>query len=80
MNERSSDLDRRQEDLAIRAGTLSGTQAAVAEIDAKCRRLLEEQGRTQAELQNRKQKLEDLEKRLAKVYLIRALKTRVLSN
>ena len=66
-----SELDRRQEELSIRAGTLSGTQAAVAEIDAKCRRLLEEQERTQAELQSRKQMLDDLEKRLTKVLLLR---------
>ncbi|VDM16324.1 unnamed protein product [Hydatigera taeniaeformis] len=66
LNEREAELDRRQEELSNRASTLSGTQAAVAEIDAKCRRLLEEQARAQAELQSRKQEIEDMEKRLTK--------------
>ncbi|VDD74454.1 unnamed protein product [Mesocestoides corti] len=64
LNERAAELDRRQEDLTSHAATLSGTQAAVAEIDAKCRRLLEEQEREQTVLQARREELDDQEKRL----------------
>ncbi len=53
--------------MAARAGALNGTQAAVAEIDAKCRRLLDEQARTQTRLDVRSKELDDLEKRLADV-------------
>lgn len=60
-------MDRQNEELINKAAAISGNQAAVTETDAKCRRLAEEQARTQSKLQKRRQELDEREKRLVKV-------------
>lgn len=65
--ERSASLDKRDEELTTRTGMINGTQAAVAEVDAKCRRLMEEQTNARSHLEVRFKELDDLEKRLVDV-------------
>ncbi|KAL7058050.1 hypothetical protein AAHC03_016523 [Spirometra sp. Aus1] len=65
VTEKMAELDLREQDLATRLGTLNGMQTAVAEVDARCRRLQEEQTRTQTELTAQRKEVEETERRLA---------------
>ncbi|VDL91903.1 unnamed protein product [Schistocephalus solidus] len=65
VTEKMAELDLRDQELTTRMGTLNGMQMAVAEVDARCRRLQEEQTRVQSELAAQRKDIEEAERRLA---------------
>lgn len=67
--ESRSGMDHREEELSLRAGALIGSQAAVSEIDARCRRMQEEQTNVEAKQTARRKDLEEMERQLADVSL-----------